>query len=265
MVDYDYGKCLTCEHWHGLVRIDRREYISDAYNFDAIRHIKEKCLYSGKHYNPHDGNIVSSDFGCQYWEESPVVANAKHYHEERERKERADREKHERIEQNIKNYTEELHNNPNSATVYYNRSIAYNEIGNKNAAFEDLEKALDIEPSNDNYRGALEKALKEKAPHKPFELKLGAGKIIKYIVLGFAAYLLGGIICGIIGLPDSIAFILSIAMGIAIIVIFIRRQLKHNTDYKINYATYEKDLAAYNEAIDNYNKKYAGNLEKQSL
>jgi hypothetical protein len=86
MVDYDYGKCLTCEHWLGNVYVGKQEY-----NFEAVRHVTGKCTCRG---NPHwhNDDVLSANDGCQFWGESPLVRAAKKYHEERERNEREHQE-----------------------------------------------------------------------------------------------------------------------------------------------------------------------------
>jgi len=86
--------------------------------------------------------------------------------EERERKERQEREKRAAIEK----YTEELRSNPNSASAYYNRGVVYRESNEYNQAFNDFEKAVNLESGNSNYREALKEI--EKVPEiKEIKLK----------------------------------------------------------------------------------------------
>jgi len=59
--------------------------------------------------------------------------------------------------QGIEKYTEELCIDPNSASAYYNRGVEYSALSMYNEALEDFERAVNLEPSNNSYREALEK------------------------------------------------------------------------------------------------------------
>jgi len=60
-----------------------------------------------------------------------------------------------KLKQAIEDYTEELRVKPNSASAYYNRGMAYKEQENYYSAIKDLEKAVELEPANDNYSETL--------------------------------------------------------------------------------------------------------------
>ena len=159
----DNNKCLTCEHWGGNSSVFRG-------NFAPFRQATGRCFCNG---NPHyyNSDTMSANDGCDYWKKHPQVESehdrkAREEREqreyerrecEREERERRIAEERKRIEQAIENYTEELRINPNSASAYYNRGMAYKEQGNHSDLLKDLEQAVSLEPENNDYREALEK------------------------------------------------------------------------------------------------------------
>jgi len=124
---------------------------------------------------------MSPNDSCSYYMMNPNLKSAleAQEREERERKERAERERMERerreaalkaFKQAIEKYTEELRVNPNSASAYYNRGVAYNEQGYYDQAFRDFEQAVNLESASNTYREALKK-IEERPEIKEVKLK----------------------------------------------------------------------------------------------
>jgi len=84
------------------------------------------------------------------------IAKTKHEIEEAKLK-RAREAEEAKLKQDITKYTEELRTNPNSASAYYNRGVVYEKQCQYDQAFNDFEKAVNLEPANKNYREAFEK------------------------------------------------------------------------------------------------------------
>jgi len=122
-----------------------------------------------------------------------------------------------KIQQAIDDYTEELRNNPNLASAYYSRGIANKEREYYDTAIKDLEKAVELEPANDNYREALNKA--KAAEQEAAELrknktsKRKQRKSNRRIIGG----IIGAIVGGIIGIQaGGIAVIIALILGVVI-------------------------------------------------
>jgi len=126
------------------------------------------------------------------------------------------------LQRTIEKHTEELRINPNSASAYFNRGVAYKEQGTHNAALEDLGKASNLEPANDSYRKAFEQAKEAKQNAAEIgERKASREKLNRRIrhILGCTIGLFLGIICvAFFEITDNTAIrvLFGLALGVAL-------------------------------------------------